>query len=459
MRIRIVRHTSEAEYDIQLNQSCYQVAGNNNYRITFRGRADGDREVCLGFSKAAEPWSNLGLYRKLLFTPEWDDYSAEFVATADDENGRIHFDLGGAGVSVELCSVRMWRITDSGLVALSPTEPARPKDLRTATTRDMLAWRDRIVMEAAAHMERREIAQAEAWLRRLEQTTTDAWTLEMTDPYLVPIARGRKVVASFDPSRQPAADEVVIVYGNYPHMYGNVVVNNPIRRHVADFWNFRHDEVESDHRWAGVDQIFIINVEERLDRYDSILRELASARAPFDRVTRVPAVKPVPGDTTALGGPIACLRSHIATLRRAQAAQYEHVLVLEDDFCFTSDLEQHLTDLAAFFERGYSYWICLLATSKHGVIAPMDDLVSASFQPVTGTAGHLVSREGVERLLPVFESAIERLQATGDCTRYTADRCWAVLQPSGKFLVFRRKFGFQVANFSDIERTISRYLD
>jgi len=242
-------------------------------------------------------------------------------------------------------------------------------------------------------------------------------------------------------------------------MYGNVVVNNPIRRHVADFWNFRHDEVESDHRWAGVDQIFIINVEERLDRYDSILRELASARAPFDRVTRVPAVKPVPGDTTALGGPIACLRSHIATLRRAQAAQYEHVLVLEDDFCFTSDLEQHLTDLAAFFERGYSYWICLVATSKYCVIVPKDDLISVSFQAITNTGGHVLSREGIERLLPVFESAIERLQATGDCTRYAVDRCWAVLQPSGKFLVFRRKFGFQVANFSDIERTISRYLD
>ena len=78
---------------------------------------------------------------------------------------------------------------------------------------------------------------------------------------------------------RPAVDEVVVVvYGNYPHMFGNVVFNNPIRRHVADYWKFQHDRVESDPPWA-CHQIFIINVKERLDRYDAVLRELAFARA------------------------------------------------------------------------------------------------------------------------------------------------------------------------------------
>ena len=157
---------------------------------------------------------------------------------------------------------------------------------------------------------------------------------------------------------------------------------------------------------------------------------------------------------------LAC-RATSGTLRLRQGARGKrgHVLVLEDDFCFTSDLEQHLTDLASFFERGYPYWICLVATSKYGAIVPKDDLISLSFQRVTNTAGHLVSREGVERLLPVFETALEHLRTTGDCAANAVDRCWAVLQPSGKFLVFRRKFGFQASGFSDIERSISRYLD
>jgi hypothetical protein len=143
----------------------------------------------------------------------------------------------------------------------------------------------------------------------------------------------------------------------------------------------------------------------------------------------------------------------------ASSAGFGHVLVLEDDFCFTSDLDMHLRDLRTFFERDYEYWVCLIATSKYGAIVPKDDLLSVSLQPCTNAAGYLVSRDGLARLLRVFEEALERLKATRDAASYAADRCWAVLQPSGKFLVFRRKFGFQGSSFSDIERSISRYLD
>jgi hypothetical protein len=332
-------------------------------------------------------------------------------------------------------------------------------DLRSATRDDLLAWRDLIIKEAAEQLGRSEVRVALGTLRKLELATTDERTLELTDLFLPQIAGDRKVVATFDPCRTPDKDEVVIIYGNYPHMFGNVVVNNPIKRHVADFWSLRHDRVEYDRRWDGVDQIFIINAAERRDRYDSVLRELASARAPFERVTRVLAFTTDPAETDQVSGTIGCLQSHIQALRGAQSAQFGHILVLEDDFCFTSDLDVHLMDLRTFFERDYEYWVCLIATSKYGAVVPKDDLLSLSFQPCTNTGGYLVSREGLEHLLPVFEQALELLKATGDCGSYAVDRCWAVLQPSEKFLVFRRKFGFQSSSFSDIERSISRYLD
>jgi hypothetical protein len=127
-RVRIVIHrlASDANYDIQLNQTRYAVAANSRYRLTFRGRADADRDVCLGFSKASAPWSNLGLYRKLQLTTDWRDYSEDFVATSDEDNARIHFDLGDAGIAVELSSVLFWRISDTGLVAVGRSE-LRPR--------------------------------------------------------------------------------------------------------------------------------------------------------------------------------------------------------------------------------------------------------------------------------------------------------------------------------------------
>jgi hypothetical protein len=330
------------------------------------------------------------------------------------------------------------------------------------TTAELLALRDRIVADAQRRFDERDIDRAAATLRELETATIDERTLGLTDPFLPALLDGRSLVASFDPARKPGEDEVVIIYGNYPHAFENVVVNNPIRRHVADFWDFAYDRVEYDERWEAVDRIFIINAAQRRDRYDAVLRELAQARAPLHRVTRIEAVqlrrrrlgRRLSRDQ--LGG-IGCISSHIEALRAARSAGFAHTLILEDDFCFTSDLDQHLEDLGTFFARDYDYWICLLSTSKYGAVEPMDDLLARTYQECTNASAYLVSRPGLDSLLPVRESALVRLRK-GE-RGISNDMCWSVLQPSGKFFVFRRKFGFQVSSLSDIEGSIARYLD
>jgi hypothetical protein len=189
------------------------------------------------------------------------------------------------------------------------------------------------------------------------------------------------------------------------------------------------------------------------------MRELAMARAPLDRVLRQPAVFEAAMGDPLVDGAIGCMKSHIAALRLAAPSPGEHLLVLEDDFCFTSDLTTHLNDLSTFVERRYDYVVCLLATSKNGRIEPRDDLVSESRQACTNSAGYLVSGDHWDRLLTVQEEGLAQLIATHDPNRFAADRYWTVLQPEGQLLVFRRKMGFQTASFSDIERRVSRYLD
>jgi hypothetical protein len=337
---------------------------------------------------------------------------------------------------------------------------AAPTQTEVRTTKDLLLMRDRIISEASTHLtQSSKLEEAIYLLRELEFTTIDKKTLELTDPFLRRIAGDKKVIASFDARRMPSSGEIIIIYGNYPHMFENLVINNPIKRHVADFWSFEHHCIEYDRRWDGVDQIYLINADERRDRLDAVLRELASGRAPFHRVTRVSAIKSRIGSTSQLKGRIGCLQSHIEVLRRALTQKFEHILVLEDDFCFTSEVDTHLSDLQKFFDRSYNYWVCLIATSKYGQVIPQDDLVSLSFQECTNAAGYLVSREGMEQVLAVREYALERLKATEDQGRYANDRSWTVLQSSGKFLVFNKKFGFQTASISDIEGTVSRYLD
>jgi glycosyltransferase involved in cell wall biosynthesis len=123
-RVGVAIHavTSGANYDLQLNQGSYEVSAGASYRLTFRGRAGANRDVRVGFSMATEPWSNLGLYRRVEFAPEWREYAEEFTANSDNYFGRIHFDLGDAGTSVEIDSVCLWRVTSSGLIPVDRIE-------------------------------------------------------------------------------------------------------------------------------------------------------------------------------------------------------------------------------------------------------------------------------------------------------------------------------------------------
>jgi hypothetical protein len=332
---------------------------------------------------------------------------------------------------------------------------------RVETSQDPLLLRDRLIAEARLHFDRGETDLAIGLLRDLEFATIDADTIRLTDPFLrSAIARGRRVVASFDPKRRPGPDEVVVIYGNYAHTYENIVVNNPIKRHAASFWSLSHDSVEYHSAWEDVGQIYILNVAHRSDRYDSILRELAAARAPFQRITRIEP--PAPNDSVTevrLARTISCSEGHLAALGQAALSGHNHIMVLEDDFCLTSDLDCHLKDLQQFFARRYAYSVCLLATSKYGRLAAKDDLIALSLQPCTNAAGYLVSRDGIKELREVQTHALQLLKATGDTERFAYDRAWASLQPSGRLWAFRRKFGFQAASYSDIESSIARYLD
>lgn len=105
LRVAISEATTRDPWDIQLNQPNLVVKSGCSYKLTFRARADRSRTINLGFSKAHNPWDGLGLYRTIDVTPEWQDHDFEFVANADDENARIHFDVGGNGSSVELSSL------------------------------------------------------------------------------------------------------------------------------------------------------------------------------------------------------------------------------------------------------------------------------------------------------------------------------------------------------------------
>jgi glycosyltransferase involved in cell wall biosynthesis/peptidoglycan/xylan/chitin deacetylase (PgdA/CDA1 family) len=122
VRVEIAKAGTTNSWDIQLNQPDLPAKNGQTYRLEFRIRADRGRSVNLGFARAHDPWDNLGLYRTLELTPDWQEHSIEFAATADDGNARIHFDLGGNAASIELtglilCCLPEGQPVEPGVVA------------------------------------------------------------------------------------------------------------------------------------------------------------------------------------------------------------------------------------------------------------------------------------------------------------------------------------------------------
>jgi len=283
--------------------------------------------------------------------------------------------------------------------------------------------------------------------------------LKSTDKFLSVLRKDKSLVASFDYNRTPKDHEIVVIFGNYPHDFRNVIINNPIRRNFVDFKNFEFDVVESAPCWTNVDAIFIINLDSRVDRYYSTMRELTRMSAPLQKVQRISAVRETGDFDPDCAGAVGCLKSHIKAIEMAIQLNVKHALILEDDFTFTDEIDYNKHKIASFFGRRYRYNICLLGTSKYGELIDVDDIVSASIQPCTNTEGYFVSRDGLDKLLTCFKDGLNNLIQTRDHRRFAADRCWASLQDRRTFFAFKERIGLQSPGFSDIENAITCYLD
>jgi len=123
VRIDIAQAATGVSFDIQLNQPRLKVKGNHQYTVSFQARADHPRTIFVGFARAHVPWTGLGLYSQIELTSEWQSFAEDFVATADEPNARILFDVGGSDIAVEVAAVRLHSLVDG--VCIEPDLPLR----------------------------------------------------------------------------------------------------------------------------------------------------------------------------------------------------------------------------------------------------------------------------------------------------------------------------------------------
>ena len=260
-----------------------------------------------------------------------------------------------------------------------------------------------------------------------------------------------KIIACFDVNRQPRENEVVIYYGNYPDWHLALPVSNRVYRHVSRFFEISHDEVVYHPSWEPVGIVYILNLEERVDRYYDTLLALAAVQAPLHRVCHYQAKK------DGLPGYVGATKNHVDTLRHFCLETKAKIgLVLEDDFVFVDDKELVWSSLSSLWKQDIPYNICFLSLSKHGERNPHNDAVFETKQPCTTSSGYLIHRSTAPVVFEVAAEGLQRMHETGDHHTHCIDRYWTKLP---NLFCIRPKIGFQRPSYSNLLRTVSAHLD
>lgn len=292
-----------------------------------------------------------------------------------------------------------------------------------------------------------DIPKAQYWLSQFEFAEI-TYHVQLNANYLLP--RLGKVIASFDATIEPKDGEVIIYYGQYPDWHLALPCSNKIYRHISRFFEVTHAEVLYHPVWEPIDCIYILNLEERVDRFYDTLLALAAVKAPLHRVYHYKAKR------DALPPYMGATKNHVDVLEHFCKSGAKQALILEDDFVFLDDRERVWDTLQRFWNQALTYDLCFLSLSKTGRREPHTDVTTQSFQACTTSSGYFVHHATAETVLAVAREGFENMKTSGDYYTNCIDRYWSKLPT---ILCLRPKLGFQRPCYSNLLRTVSTYLD
>nr|VFK15383.1 MAG: Glycosyltransferase involved in LPS biosynthesis, GR25 family [Candidatus Kentron sp. LFY] len=221
--------------------------------------------------------------------------------------------------------------------------------------------------------------------------------------------------------------------------------------------------------WDNIDAVYVINLEHRKDRWNSI-REHLSGFVPADKIQRVDAIRGIDipgydkppwfgkrtGSAPHRAGAAGAVLSHKKAIEQARRMGYSRVLILEDDARFNDPLTGDKGDLTIRFMMAENHWDILylgFIDGRKEVARVCGDAETGFIERLCGilTAhAYLVNNVAYDKLL-------KKLPDEGNVWSWIAFH-WAIdVWLRNWFAPFNRVYRFfpcvvdQAVNFSDIE--------
>lgn len=232
-------------------------------------------------------------------------------------------------------------------------------------------------------------------------------------------------------------------------------------------YSLKHPKL-NDHKPQSIDLALVINLDHRIDRWESISKLLYNMSVPFERI---PAVNPRNDTELTKGcfdnrlcpGQVGCKLSHIRAIERAMELELNTVAIFEDDFVlqpffdptYFNELIYNTTSLVP----NWDVIVLSLNIQSETVMHSYDVKFASSFPAklsrvhiALATQGYILKKSMFNTVLHTFvECDVKRNEATA------IDECWKPLQSNYTWIGFEPQFATQSNSFSDIQMTFVEY--
>jgi GR25 family glycosyltransferase involved in LPS biosynthesis len=219
------------------------------------------------------------------------------------------------------------------------------------------------------------------------------------------------------------------------------IYNDPI-------WKYENDDVDIN----GLFEIkgFYINLDHRTDRKRHMEIQLEQIRM-AENITRFNAIKNA-------NGRIGCSLSHLKCIQLAKEANWESVMILEDDILFLLPGES-IENANNFFLNKKNKWdVLLLAGNNLPPYTTNADGLSLQVTHCQTTTGYIVKRHYYDTLISNIKEGITKLMREPEHHYYFAiDKYWLQLQKQDRWMLLVPIIVVQKPDYSDIEKRYTDY--
>lgn len=194
---------------------------------------------------------------------------------------------------------------------------------------------------------------------------------------------------------------------------------------------------------------FYINLEKRIDRKQHMKNQLEKIQMD-NNITRFNAIK-------ILNGRIGCSLSHLKCLQMAKEANWECVMIVEDDILFMLP-NDFVENVNSFFSNKKNKWDVLLLAGNNLPPFKINDSVSIQVSHCQTTTGYIVKRHYYDTLISNIKEGVEKLMKDPENHFYYAiDKYWLRLQKQDRWMLLVPIIVIQKPDYSDIEKKYTDY--